>query len=197
MLAFLTLLPFTASANVTYHYTGAPYELVHDESIPSGTYTTGMRISGWIELAVPLPPLLALTEIDPLSFSFNDGRGVLSSPADLGSFKLQTDGGGNIVAWSFAVINLLSSVGTGLQMNMTSFYLPDEAVPGLDRVFQASLVRYNVIGYDGADSHNPLAPQYGTWSVSPVPEPKTTAMLLAGLGLLAFMVRRRTNAGLR
>lgn len=197
MLALLTLLPLRASANVTYHYTGTPYELVHDEAVPPGAYTTGMRLSGWIELAVPLPPLLALANVDPLSFSFNDGRGALSSPTDLGSFKLQTDGSGNIVAWSFAVINLLSSAGTGLQMNMTSYYLPDEAVPGLDRVFRVSLLNSRVVGYDGADTHDPYAPQYGTWSVSPVPEADTTAMLLAGLGLLAFMVRRRTIAGLR
>ncbi len=40
--------------------------------------------------------------------------------------------------------------------------------------------------------------QYGTnsaWYVSPVPEPETYAMMLAGLGLMGFMARRRkTNA---
>lgn len=41
---------------------------------------------------------------------------------------------------------------------------------------------------------NPNAQSYGgTLSVSPVPEPKTYAMLLAGLGLLAFTARRRRN----
>jgi hypothetical protein len=34
----------------------------------------------------------------------------------------------------------------------------------------------------------------GTISVSPVPEPKTYAMLLAGLGLLAFTARRRRTS---
>jgi hypothetical protein len=34
----------------------------------------------------------------------------------------------------------------------------------------------------------------GTISVSPVPEPQTYAMLLAGLGLLAFTARRRKNS---
>jgi hypothetical protein len=38
--------------------------------------------------------------------------------------------------------------------------------------------------------HN-LGSYSGTLNVSPVPEPETYAMLLAGLGLVGFMVRRR------
>jgi len=34
----------------------------------------------------------------------------------------------------------------------------------------------------------------GTWLVSPIPEPETYAMLLAGLGLLGFMARRREES---
>jgi len=42
-------------------------------------------------------------------------------------------------------------------------------------------------GYHGTISVGPV-------SVSPVPEPQTYAMLLAGLGLLAFTARRRKNS---
>jgi len=36
-----------------------------------------------------------------------------------------------------------------------------------------------------------ITDQSGIWTVSEVPEPSFYALLLAGLGLLAFMVRRR------
>lgn len=38
-----------------------------------------------------------------------------------------------------------------------------------------------------------LHPSWGSFHVSPVPEPETYAMLLAGLGLMGFTARRRKN----
>jgi hypothetical protein len=41
---------------------------------------------------------------------------------------------------------------------------------------------------------SPTAQDYVVASVTPVPEPESYAMLLAGLGLMGAVVRRRKNA---
>jgi hypothetical protein len=42
-------------------------------------------------------------------------------------------------------------------------------------------------------SYSPGVDVHGTFSVTAVPEPESYAMILAGLGLVGFMVRRRKN----
>jgi hypothetical protein len=47
----------------------------------------------------------------------------------------------------------------------------------------------------GSSMSNSAGKFYGSVTVSPVPEPATYGMLLAGLGLIGFMGRRRTKPG--
>jgi hypothetical protein len=59
-----------------------------------------------------------------------------------------------------------------------------ESSPGLDRIYG-----YSEYGYEWTGE---IAMDPGQWSVtSVVPEPETYAMMLAGLGLIGFMYRRR------
>ena len=46
----------------------------------------------------------------------------------------------------------------------------------------------------GSDNFLEAARLEGTLSISPIPEPETYAMLLAGLGLMGFIARRRKSA---
>lgn len=56
----------------------------------------------------------------------------------------------------------------------------------------SNVANWNDLG-DGLFSAN--APDTTAFAITPVPEPETFAMLLAGLGLLGAIVRRRKNAG--
>jgi len=96
------------------------------------------------------------------------------------SFKF----GGNIDADKFAINGGIWSPGTSI------------ALIGTDVQIDSAFYQY-VIGYN--DSAGSLS--YGDWddfvigvNAAPIPEPEAYAMLLAGLGLLGFMARRRKES---
>ena len=97
-------------ANVTYTYTGSNFtNVVDDPSVP-GSYDASMRISGTFELGNPLPPNRSLNDdnVAPLSFSFGDGRSVITnaSPAlNVQVFRIATDAAGNITQWNISLIS--------------------------------------------------------------------------------------------
>lgn len=70
---------------------------------------------------------------------------------------------------------------------------------GADKLVEGESVSWDVAGMFGTPGNGQLALHVqgigpndnSAWYVSSVPEPETYAMLLAGLGLVGFMARRR------
>ena len=108
LLSCLVLAGSQASATAMYVYQGENFTAIADDTPPSGTYTTDMAISGFIEIATPLAPDLLPTDItaDVISFSFSDGRTTFTSSSPGVIFALdqvQTDLNGEIWAWDLRV----------------------------------------------------------------------------------------------
>lgn len=109
--------------------------------------------------------------------------------------------GGN---YSFTLVGLLAKTAGSSTYNSFSAWLNPGTVlgaaaatfvgnSGLASISRIGLRSANLDAGDGVSVSGLL---FGSSfaQVSPVPEPSTYAMLLAGLGLLGFMVRRRTGA---
>jgi hypothetical protein len=79
-----------------YHYTGDPFT----SALPP--YAAGGRVTGTITTANPLPPFLPMTDITTAltSLTFTDGIQTRTlSNSFLCSFRVATDGAGNITQW--------------------------------------------------------------------------------------------------
>ena len=84
------------SVPTTYNYTGDPY------TSASAPYAIGGQLTGSITVANPLPPFLPLTDITPAitALSFSDGAATRTlANSFLCTFKVATDGAGNITRW--------------------------------------------------------------------------------------------------
>ena len=175
LLMAAVLSPQIGMANSTYTFTGENFDTIVDSPAVPGTYTTAMSISGSFETASALPALFSGV-VTPLAFSFTDGRTVFSNPFPgttlANQFLFTTDAGGNITDWNIqlayssgaTIFNLLSSTGVG-NASITN--------PG------------------GADTAGIIKVCTGIWcTATPMPEPSTYAMMVAGLALLGFVARR-------
>ena len=106
--------------------------------------------------------------------------------------------------YSFTLVGLLAKTAGSSTYNSFSAWLNPGTVLGAAAatfVGNSGLASISRIGLrsanlDAGDSVSVSGLMFGSSfaQVSPVPEPSTYAMLLAGLGLLGFMVRRRTGA---
>jgi hypothetical protein len=107
-----------------------------------------------------------------------------------GTFSINTGGGDNQPYGSYGVaIDSTARNGSGkgyfgdLQFNLTR-------VGGLSTTdFLANANGY----YFSADISNGVNTGAQAWALTSVPEPESYAMMLAGLGLMGFVVRRRKN----
>ncbi len=93
----LTVLPvFCLQADVDYSYQGNPF------TVADPPYTAGDSISGEFSVALPIKPLLPLTDISAVltDFSFSDGQQI-RTPANttVCAFVVATDAAGNIINW--------------------------------------------------------------------------------------------------
>lgn len=89
-----------ASTPATYTYTGAPY------TTAAPPYTVGQNLTGTLTTANPLPPFLPLTDITGAiaSVSFNDSVTTRTNANSfICSFKVATDGAGNITRWQITL----------------------------------------------------------------------------------------------
>ena len=157
----------------------------------SDTFTNNNSNSAWISATVGSLLTISkvgdnfvqgqfITQANPLfkkqSFNLDSGQSYTIGPLTTSDAKTRalTDA---------ANLSLYSQAGAGsFNLNMSGY--ADSIVQGPGNVTST------VATYDNGDA----TVTYDYTAVSPVPEPETYAMLLAGLGLMGFMSRRRKCA---
>lgn len=130
----------TVGAAVRYSYTGNPFVVseISNDSIPSGSYTSEMRITIELTLSAPLGPnfgnIFLTSDSDfrdrVLDYQFSDGRNTLvpsNSFNPFQTFLAITDATGAIIAWDLgADIGISSNFGVfrqagGVRKGISSF----------------------------------------------------------------------------
>jgi hypothetical protein len=181
LLAVGFLAPRVSEASVIYSYLGNTFATIVDEPLPAGTYDTGMRIQGWLELAAPLAPNLVDEPFDGsvLAFSFNDGRQTIETGVGHHiSIVFSTDGAGTILDWVFGVRVVPNPVNAGdLGGSITSI-----GSPAFDTVMTAVCLTPGPSGCMLGSDRASRSGARGVWTL--VPEPSTAALM--GLGALVL-----------
>ncbi|MDI1298128.1 FxDxF family PEP-CTERM protein [Methylotenera sp.] len=113
----------------------------------------------------------------PLDFSFSNVTGTLS-----GSVASKTI--------TFSLFDIVNTATNALVINGTVFGGVAKVDFGfLEGTLGSGMYSLHIAG----TATGPKASYAGTLSVSPVPEPETYGMMLAGLGLMGFVARRRKS----
>jgi hypothetical protein len=136
--------------------------------IVSGPYTTSDHVSGNFVLDQPLGDNLKSASVDVVSFSVSDGVQTLDQANAGLMFYITTGATGQIESATFIV----SSVGGTIQ---------------------------SILGSDVANVASGIGETFGSpppspWTVSPIPEPSTWAMMILGFCSLGFLAYRKTGA---
>lgn len=152
----------------TYTYTGQDFQTA------SSPYTLTDFVSGFFTLGSPLGDNLSLQTIAPVTYSFTDGVQTFSSatpPPDV-TFKVATDGSGNIDGWQITLQSGVNIVSTTTTPNAED------------------------LGTSGGGVADNLFAQ-GTWQASSgggggstVPEPSYPVVIGIGLTAIALLKRR-------
>lgn len=115
-----------------------------------------------------------------------------------GAFDPVLVGGGSMPAYARGSFGELAVSGLAHSSAASSFGAasdPSFAILGLTSLGQLANQTSYLVGFNDSDigdaDHDDLAVRV---SASPIPEPSTYAMLLAGLGAVGFMARRRRPA---
>jgi hypothetical protein len=182
LLAILTLCcAGVAKAQYTYTYTGTPYVAF------AGDYSAANFVSGSFTVESALADgMHDFFSSPPLQMSFNDGLGVVSHTfsSAVGSVSYVTVADSSIIGWDLRFMSPDPSVPD------QAFYLA--TTPSVSAVGIFSLIDLNV-------SSAAYSNGSGSWTVSsvttPIPEPEIYAMMLAGLGVLGFVARRKKKLG--
>lgn len=159
-----------ANAQVTYTYTGNPF------TFATGPYTTVMSISGSFSVNAALSDGgydFRTAAPTGFGYSFTDGLHTASSSdaTDFIPFYFNVNLlGGAVTSWNISIFD--GSSGASLFTSSSGDW--------------SQMMGPSAFTVMGANASG------GNWTVTtPVPEPETYAMLLAGLGLLGFAARRR------
>jgi hypothetical protein len=162
--------------SVTYDYVGKDFTSFN---VGATQFTTSDSVTGFITLSAPLPATIPTpTTPDfqaafPTTFSFSNGvSNITNANAVSTEFEFETDSVGKIIEWQVVVSNA-----AGLHISTIDF-------PGGAGVLDSTTTLN-----DSDSGTNINLP--GTWSIAAVPEPQSYALMLSGLGLLAFITRRR------
>ncbi len=168
----------TASADgVTYSYAGN-----HFTSFDSPYNSTmSVSVSFTLDNALGDGSYNNVSVLPGFSYTFNDGLRTFTSPGIIPSFFQISLSGGSVVSWNINLQPELEQQGGG---SITTR-------KGLSGVYD-SAVQFLPGGASGAIVlSNPGAWTVPVPAVPAVPEPETYAMMLAGLGLIGFIARRR------
>ena len=182
------LITGAANAAVTYSYTGNTFLYIGGccgVSHVSGSFTVAGALaanSTYANLAGTIT-----------NYAFTDGRTTFNSGNDSGGnlFTIETDALGNISEWQIDINSAFGSINTH-----SYYYASIDPIPGppndnglLDHVNVFN--DYNAYSFCCGNPNGQNGIE-GVWAMSGVgvPEPKTYALLLAGLGLLGFAARR-------
>jgi hypothetical protein len=180
----------TAQAAVTYHYAGSGFDTPQTfvAFVGSNPYTVADSFSGSFTVASALAPS-TLTSLLSAQYSFSDGIHTFNNATSIPRtyFSVATDASGNIANWFLNLqLNAPSVIPAGTVFAATC------NTGGLVSVgFTCNFDKGQIsqpgtsIFTRGTTSH------LGVWTVSAVPEPETFVMLLAGLGVVGALVRRR------
>jgi hypothetical protein len=183
---FAVIPPSAASAGTIYLYTGQTYTSVDNDPLIDGEYDLTMRVTGQVELAVPLPASCVCLfsydfGFDPglLAFSFFDGvwsydpDGVSASEAGVENafFSFTTDASANIVSWSAGMFN---SLGPGVPLGGADIDILLSSVTGDSGIHLCD-------NCDPSISQGFSTGGIGTWTVVSVPEPASLSLFLLGL----------------
>lgn len=197
----LVLLHTQATAATLYMYGGNSFTEIIDGS-PDGTYDTSMHVTGSFVLTHPLPANAESTDVtaNVLTFSFSDGRNVISSQSsiDFSRFQFSTNASGAIDTWDI----LLS---TALGLDVPQFQIGTGNIPAgdhssIDFIVDGGgiVVCTQVIGSfcGGVDADvGRVRGHAGTWTTETVvPLPPSIGMM--GLSLVGIALgRRRKHRG--
>jgi hypothetical protein len=183
-----------------YAYTGNNYNAITDNTLPSGTYTTSMSVSGTFTLANPLAANLALTDItaDVLGFSFFDGRNTITNATAFADvFRVGTTSAGTIAEWE-VVVQTAPATTIG---EKTFFIYTENSANRFDsgRIFECTFAVAGTctatLGDLGTTSDHP-----GLWTRTDLidtPLPGAVPLFasgLVGLGLLGWRRKRKDIA---
>ncbi len=191
-----------------YTYTGSNFESITDQTLPAGAYTTSMRVTGTLTLALALAPNTAFGPdgfANPLSFSFTDGRTTLTeaNTGFLREFIFGTDSLGRITTWQ-VTLEEGSQHSTlrapGSRTYHISTYNQGAGFQDDNARIQECVVNSNPDGlceFFGtilADTAQVLA-RPGVWNgpLAAAPTPATWMLLIAGM---AALLASRSNARL-
>lgn len=179
----LSLASIPSYAQVTYSYVGNAFSTVF------GPYTTSDNIEGSITFSSALGNNLANENVtaSTTSFSFSDGVNTISNLSPNATFYknrfiLSTDAVGSIVQWDLSMYsgpdssNFVRVISVNAVFSGKPYILDEGAIYAVNH--------FTGDGYNRGPS--------GQWVVA-IPEPETYALMLAGLGLLGVMTRRRES----
>lgn len=181
----ITVTPVVAS--VIYTYSGNSFDTFSDPS----SYTTGMAVTGTVELAAPLVANLPSSVVAPISFSFSDGINTITSTNASDLFiELGTDGLSGINQWNIQVYRAIDD-GTefGKQYSIFTTFIGVTA----NDYGRMQICEGGPCGFDSVTDAGYQLLVHGSWSGSLVPVPAAAWLFGSGLiGLIGFA--RRKNA---
>jgi hypothetical protein len=180
-----------ASAQVTYTYRGNSFDSIANSGV--GTpYTASDFVSGSFTVASALTNgSYSFTASTPsFSYSFSDGVYNFNSATDQLETSVDvTVASGAISSWAIVLETTNNNPISGLA-NMASYNLPGILVSDIGALYALNVPGDSTSGETGAFDFGRMDGNPGTWTVSPIPEPSTYAMLLSGLAVLGFVLRR-------
>ena len=183
-----------AAAQTVLTYTGSDFTRIATAGAGLATnFTTSDAVSGSLTLAAPLGDNLNGASVSPLSFSFTDGLGtVTSANAAFVSFNISTNGAGQITGWDILVQSYDPATAV-----FDSVEDINEGPDHFDGVAQDICINGFANGsctfYHGSNASVDVAGGF-SGTGAPVPEPAAACVLAVGLIGLAGASRGRVRA---
>lgn len=184
-----SLIAVNASAAAwTYTYTGNPFTFARapfttNDAIHFQFTSTGQIGANWNDQGFSAPIVNWSVSLGPLHYSSSDPSSVLYS------INFSTNALNKIIGYQFTTQTDVIAPGlpppayppTPYKEEVFSFNTPQFGVA--DGVYIPSIAQDSYYSYNEKNA--------GAWQISAVPEPKSSILLLAGLGIVSFVARRK------